>query len=246
MGSFLTLLTQRRRRAPAAPFVTWYGPDGSRAELSAVTYATSVAKTAGMLVDELEVEPSDRIRLALPLHWQLPVWLAACDVAGLVVVWPETGTATAGSPGGSWEGVDLAVVAEPPEEVPPDATVIVSAATPFGLPTVAVPAPLVDHFRAAIAQPDEYAGPVAEGAWEVGGAGWDGNGIAARARALAEQAGIGRGGRLLVPPTCAPVTAALACWAVPLLADASVVLAAEGSDPEHIGAVEQVTATLPG
>lgn len=246
MGSFWEALTARRRRTPAEPFVTWYGPGGARAELSCVTYATSVAKTAGMLIDDLAVEPGDRIRLDLPLHWQLPVWLAACDVTGLVVSFPERAARPADMPSGAQrperepEPAAITVVAEP--VTAPGTTVVVSAATPFGVSPVPVADPLVDHFRAAMGQPDDYCGPIDAGSWAVEGELWDAGRIEAQARALADRAGSQPGARLLVRADTA-VRVALACWAVPLLAGGSVVLAGEG-DRDEIAAREHVTAWL--
>lgn len=230
VSEFWTALERRQRSEPAAPFVTWYGADEARAELSTVTYATSVAKTAGMLIDDLEVEPGDRVRLALPLHWQLPVWLGACDLAGLTIVWDLEPTAAS-----------VTVVPEP--EAAPSGITVVSPDTPFGMPVGPVPDPLVDHFRAAMGQPDTYMGAVAAGSWYAGGATWDGSVIATSARALADSAGLSPGGRLLVRPGTSTLSAALASWALPLLFAASVVLVQEG-DVEHIAAAEETTAVL--
>lgn len=71
---------------PAAPLLTYYGPGGERVELSGTTTANWVAKTSNLLVDELEVEPGTRIRLALPTHWQRFVWLLSAWNVGAVVV----------------------------------------------------------------------------------------------------------------------------------------------------------------
>ena len=47
-------------------------------ELSATSLDNAVAKTAGLLRDELDVSPGDRIAIHLPWHWQRAVWLGAC------------------------------------------------------------------------------------------------------------------------------------------------------------------------
>lgn len=239
---FWEALTVRRHREPAAPFVTWYGPGGTRAELSSVTFATAVAKTAGMLLEDLDAEPGDRIGLALPLHWQLPVWLAACDLTGLVVVWPQEVSAQS-QPPSSFEvdPVDITVVPQPADRLA--TTVVVSATTPFGVPEVPVPDAMIDHFRAALGQPDDYSGPVAAGSWSVAGQPWHGERIEADGTALAQRVGLEQGGRLLLPPGTDPVEAALGCWAVPLLTGGSVVLVQEG-DTADIAARERVTAHL--
>ena len=138
MSELFEALTARVRARPADPLITWYGPDGVRTELSAVTFATAVAKTAGALVAEWDVEPGAGVRLELPLHWQLPVWLAACDLAGLVVVFDD-------SP------IDVVVTdSETATEVTAPAQHVITSTTTFGLPGPALPAPLLDHARDAM------------------------------------------------------------------------------------------------
>ncbi|WP_103504614.1 MULTISPECIES: TIGR03089 family protein [unclassified Streptomyces] len=67
------------------PLVTYYDDtSGERVELSAVTLANWVAKTAGLLQDELGAEPGDRIAVLLPAHWQTAAWLLACSATGVV------------------------------------------------------------------------------------------------------------------------------------------------------------------
>lgn len=58
---------------------------GERVELSVATYANWVAKAASLLVDELDLERGDRLRIDLPAHWLVPVFLGAAWTAGLVV-----------------------------------------------------------------------------------------------------------------------------------------------------------------
>ncbi|MFP5371277.1 MAG: TIGR03089 family protein, partial [Actinomycetes bacterium] len=79
------LLTAAVARAGAAPLVTSYDDaTGDRVELSAVTLANWVAKTANLLVDGLGAQPGDRVVMVLPPHWQTAVWLMACWSAGVV------------------------------------------------------------------------------------------------------------------------------------------------------------------
>lgn len=253
VSEFWTALERRQRSAPAAPFVTWYGSGGARAELSTVTYATAVAKTAGLLVDALEAEPGDRVRVALPLHWQLPVWLGACDVAGLTVVWPQEATIPGSGPqeasagaGHTDEPVAVTVVAGPGAGERSSAatgTTVVSPDTPFGMPVGPVPDPLVDHFRAALGQPDVFTGVMAAGSWQVGTTAWNGARIAASADAVADEAGLAPGGRLLIGPNTPALRAALASWALPLRHDATVVLVQAG-DVARIAAAEETTAAV--
>ena len=67
---------------PTRPRLTWYGPAGERIELSGKVLDNWVAKTANLLVDELDVGPGRRVCLDLPPHWRTAVWLLACWSAG--------------------------------------------------------------------------------------------------------------------------------------------------------------------
>jgi uncharacterized protein (TIGR03089 family) len=65
------VLDRRLRLAPADPLITWYDErTGERTELSAVTFANWVAKSANLLRDGLGLGGGDRVALALPTHWQ--------------------------------------------------------------------------------------------------------------------------------------------------------------------------------
>ena len=80
-------LAARVRDSGATPILTFYDlavPGHDRVELSATSLANAVAKTAGLLRDELDAEPGDLISINLPVHWQLPVWLLACAATGTV------------------------------------------------------------------------------------------------------------------------------------------------------------------
>jgi len=81
---------------PARPTLTFYDRrSGERTELSALTLANWVAKTASLGTDLLGLEPGERVRLALPTHWLGTVWV----LAGLAAGWrlvpadapPDTG-----------------------------------------------------------------------------------------------------------------------------------------------------------
>jgi len=63
------------RRDGAAPFLTYYDDEsGERIELSAVTTANWVAKTANLLVDEYDLESGETVAIGLPPHWLGVVW----------------------------------------------------------------------------------------------------------------------------------------------------------------------------
>jgi uncharacterized protein (TIGR03089 family) len=90
--TFPQVLDGELRRAGSRPLVTFYDDaTGERVELSVATYANWVAKTAGVLQDELGLERGDTVLLDLPTHWLTPVWLGACWSAGLAVT-PDPGT----------------------------------------------------------------------------------------------------------------------------------------------------------
>ncbi|GGD27723.1 TIGR03089 family protein [Nocardioides daphniae] len=85
-STFAAALERRVKHSPGDPLVTFYDhATGERVELSAVTYANWVAKAAGLLSDEHDLERGMRIRLDLPAHWLGTVFLGAAWTVGLVV-----------------------------------------------------------------------------------------------------------------------------------------------------------------
>jgi uncharacterized protein (TIGR03089 family) len=84
--TFSRLLADQSARAGSRPLVTFYDDaTGERVELSVVTYANWVAKTAGLLQDELGLERGGTLVADLPTHWLGPVVLGAAWTVGLVV-----------------------------------------------------------------------------------------------------------------------------------------------------------------
>jgi uncharacterized protein (TIGR03089 family) len=84
--TFAAALDEQLRRDPSRPLVTFYDDaDGQRVELSVATYANWVAKTAGLLHDELGLDDGGTVLVELPTHWLGPVWLGAAWAAGLAV-----------------------------------------------------------------------------------------------------------------------------------------------------------------
>ena len=86
---FTRSLAQRVARRGAQPLLTYYSAaDGARTELSAVTFANWVDKTANLIVD-LGHEDGDPIDVALaeahPAHWVTLVWIAAAWQRGCPV-----------------------------------------------------------------------------------------------------------------------------------------------------------------
>ncbi len=71
---------------PSRPRITWYGPEGDRVELAARTLANWVAKSANLLVDELDLQPGGVLALHLPVHWKSVVLDLAARSVGAAVV----------------------------------------------------------------------------------------------------------------------------------------------------------------
>lgn len=86
----------RAVRDLSSPFLTWYDDaSGARVELSMASLGNSIAKAAGHLRDELDVEAGDVVYLDLPAHWQRAVWLGACWSARAVACLSPAGGAGA-------------------------------------------------------------------------------------------------------------------------------------------------------
>ncbi|HEX6246440.1 MAG TPA: TIGR03089 family protein [Nocardioidaceae bacterium] len=150
--TFPDLLAAALRSGPARPLVTFYDDaTGERVELSVTTYANWVAKTAGLVQDELDVEHGALALVDLPTHWLGAVWLgglwsggqvvttdpAAADDADLVVCGPE--------------GVER--YAGRAETVP----VVALSLRPLGARFVEpLPTGVVDYGAVVLAQPDAF------------------------------------------------------------------------------------------
>ncbi|GAB3266137.1 hypothetical protein GCM10027425_32260 [Alteromonas gracilis] len=84
MSTLDDALRARLRTAPGDPLVTFYDDaTGERTELSATTWANWVAKTAGALVEEFDLDEGDGVRLELRPHWLGTVLLGATALVGL-------------------------------------------------------------------------------------------------------------------------------------------------------------------
>ncbi len=107
MGTVLTttfdqVLRARLRNDPGRPLVTFYDDaSGERTELSVTTYANWVAKTAGVLADDLGLDAGDRVTVDLPTHWLGPVFLGATWQAGLQLTDDPDADAVVQGPDGS-------------------------------------------------------------------------------------------------------------------------------------------------
>jgi len=78
------LLARARASDPGRPRLTWYGAGGERVELSARVLENWVAKTANLLVEELDAVPGTAVHLGLPAHWRSGVWSLALLAVGAV------------------------------------------------------------------------------------------------------------------------------------------------------------------
>jgi uncharacterized protein (TIGR03089 family) len=86
VATFSSVLASQLRRDPGRPLITFYDhATDERVELSVTTYANWVAKAAGLLVEECDLERGMRLRIDLPTHWLGPVFLGAAWTVGLVV-----------------------------------------------------------------------------------------------------------------------------------------------------------------
>ena len=80
------------RRDGAGPFLTYYDDaSGERIELSALTTANWVAKTANLLVDEFDLESCETVAIGLPPHWLGVVWALSTWSVGASLT-SKTGT----------------------------------------------------------------------------------------------------------------------------------------------------------
>lgn len=71
---------------PGRPMLTYYDmASGERVELSRATLANWVAKSAHVFLEDVEVEPDDRVAVDLPAHWQAVVVVLSVWSVGAVL-----------------------------------------------------------------------------------------------------------------------------------------------------------------
>jgi uncharacterized protein (TIGR03089 family) len=147
------LLRTRLRASGAEPLVTYYDVgEGQRVELSAVTFANWVAKTANLLTWELSIAPGDAVAVSLareaPGHWMTAIWEVAVWQSGAYVDLSAHALERA-----------AAVVCGPEWQPYADATtdVLASSLHPFATGLGAgLPPSVTDVDLAIRAQPDSY------------------------------------------------------------------------------------------
>lgn len=150
----LDLLARRVQRDGARPFLTWYDlADSARTELSAISWANWVDKTANLLIDEYDLGPGDLVQLDVlaerPRHWMALVWAAACWRAGCLASVADTDSA------------DLLVTGpNPPSD--PDVPTLACSLHPLGLGLRDLPAGVADYATEARLQPDSFLGGPAD------------------------------------------------------------------------------------
>lgn len=115
------------------PLVTFYDDaTGERVELSGLTFANWVAKTANLLHDECDVEPGSTVAVLLPAHWQTAVallgawWCGAHvltdrDATGADVALGDAGSVTAAGGAGLVVGFSLDAMGRGLDDLPASA-----------------------------------------------------------------------------------------------------------------------------
>jgi uncharacterized protein (TIGR03089 family) len=229
------------------PLLTWYdAAAGQRVELSARTFGNWLAKTANLLVEELGLEPGDRVGVLLPSHWQTPVVMAACWRAGLSAVPAGPGTAALLAEAGCaacFVHEELLAEAlrrfggEPPPLLAVTADPLGRVAGDLGgaLPFARLAASMPDHFdgdepAAAAEALLLLAGPDAPRRWTQGQ-------LVETALELSEQMGVREGDRLYCGLALDSADGVLAGVAVPLVRGAGVVLE---RDPDPAGLTKRL------
>jgi len=225
-GTFPGALSMLIGSAPARPLVTSYDDaTGERIELSVATYANWVAKTAGLLQDELGLERGAVVLVDLPTHWLGAVWLGAAWSLGVAVtedpvLAPEAELVVCGPDGVPTYGASA-------DRLP----VMALSLRPLGGAfTEPLPDGVTDYGSVVLAQPDSFAPydvPTADDpAWRVPG------GSSTQRELLEEAAGAGvvsPGGRLLTDANPCTRSGAVSLLA-PVLLGASVVWVRRADD----------------
>jgi uncharacterized protein (TIGR03089 family) len=227
---------------PAQPMLTWYDDGtGERVELSGLTLANWVAKTANLLVDGCGLGAGDTATVLLAPHWQTAAVLLGCWTAGLsigsdgAVVFATSQAADAG------DSATLRGPGLPVESAAADRFLLGLA--PMGLPMRGpVPPGWLDYIGEVRQHGDHFtpAAPVRPGQPAL--AGETHAALVARAAGRAGELGIPAGGRVLLDAgrTADPVDWLLA----PLAAGASIVLCKDLAETARAGRAAAERAVL--
>ena len=220
---------------------------GTRTELSAASVANAAAKIANALRQEFDLEPGDVVALDLPVHWQRTTWIAGAWTAGcLISLAPDERARLVVTSAAATSDAVAGLIA-----AAPGAPVVAVSLHPFGLPIVdALPAGVDDVTITVRQQPDAYLFEPPDGSLMAmltdTGAATTQDAALAQARALAQTWGLTAGGRLLAEQTVDPWCDYAAAFAVPLVADAAVVLVSGtgAGAADTIAAAEGTTALI--
>ena len=208
------LLALAVRRETAAPLITHYDDaTGERVELSAVTLANWVAKTANLLQDEFDVGPGSTVAVALPAHWQTAAVLLAAWICGATVA------DTATEDHGRLADVDVVLAAQDRLAALEDAVgveLLGLALHPLGMGMTGYAGPARDFALEVRVHGDRFLpyetpDPIAPGL-RVGGLELTLGGLAEAARDLVDRLGVVAGDRVLVGERTA-VEAGPVAWA---------------------------------
>ncbi len=228
--TFAAVLARELRADAGRPLVTFYDvATGERVELSVATYANWVAKTASLLVEELDLERGQRLLVDLPAHWLTPVFLGAAWTVGLEVAWDESDGAADGIVTGP---APLATYAAQAAGRPVVATALLPLGVRFPSP---VPHGVTDFGLEVWGQPDAFTpwDPPTED--DPAAPGWSQGALmrAAAAGTLLPESGavLADGGRLLSEVSPASPSG-LASFVEPLARSGSTVLVVHADGPE--------------
>lgn len=243
------LLAAAVARVGAAPLLTSYDDaTGDRVELSAVTVANWVAKTANLLQDEFDVGRGSTVAVALPVHWQ--------TAAVLLAVWSCGGAVldTASEDDDRLRAADVVLAAAdrlPALEEQGLDPLLGLSLHPLGLGMAGYAGPARDFALEVRAHGDFFApleppDPEAVGLVFGGGGELTLGGLVQTASELAGRLGIAPGDRILVDEGTAEQAGPVAWLLAPLSMGASLVLCRSAvPDGLHRRAEsERVTATL--
>jgi uncharacterized protein (TIGR03089 family) len=234
-----SLLADALRRDPSGPLLTYYDDAiGERTELSATTLANWVAKTANLLVDELMLDPGDRVAVLLPAHWQTAaVLLAAWSAGAVVTVNPQRARV-------AFTDAEHLSAARAADEV------VALSLKPMGLPFAQPPEGAQDYAAVVPAQPDVFASPAelddTSPAVEVEDHVWPASAVVADARSGARWTDFSAGDRVMTVSPWSDFDDWRANFLSPLAVGASIVLCAH-ADPAALQSraqAEKVTVTL--
>lgn len=246
------LVDARIRADPARPLLTYYadpvlpggGPDPDlvdRIDLTGATWATWVAKTANLLVDDLglavDADPAPVVWSSLPPHWQTAVWADAVNRVGAELAGPGE-QERAGRPAvavSTTAGIDEALATGAGE-------VLVAPLLPMNAPSpVPLPRGVLDYSADVAAHGDRFVPPLRAHRP-------DDEALVAAAATLVDVAGLRTEDRMLSTGTLpgSPYVELLAVASVDgslvLSPDARTLTAAERTDR---WAAERVTAAVP-